>query len=129
MTAPDLLTARQMAAQIGADVKIVYNVIAYFKFPPAKELAQVKHYEPWVLEAIRAEVLRRKHKHEEAQKRKWMKTTAGRLATSFKRGCGCFLTQKQVRELCLLPNVRQMIAHTAAELQIDDNSESKTTTL
>lgn len=129
MTAPLHFTPRRMADEIGVEIKIVYNVIAAFKIQVAHEVGQQKYYQAWVLEAIRAECIRRKRKHEAAQKKKWLKTLSGRLAEAFKKGRGCFLTQKQVRDLCLMPTVRQMIAHAAAELQIDEDSESKTTTL
>lgn len=129
MTQREMLSPSQIAERISVDVKIVYNILSTFHIPHVAEQGQTKFFDDWVCEVVKAEALRRKIKHAQAREKKWLKTTAGRLAEAFKASRGCFLSQKQVKELCLIPAVRQMIRNKAAELKQDEDSESKTTTL
>lgn len=124
----ELLSPSQIAERIEVDVKIVYNVLGSFGIPCVKEERQTKFFESWVCEVVKAEAIRRKIKHDQAQRKRWKKTTAGRLAEAYKASRGCFLSRSQVAELVLIPAVRQMIQNKAAELAKNENSESKTTT-
>jgi hypothetical protein len=119
-----VLTAKQMAAAIGCDKVLVVNVLAAFKIEPTHQVDQTKFYPEWTINAVKAECQRRQQKHKAALKKKWLATTAGRLATAFKRGGGCYLNQQQVRELLSLTQVQEMIADKRARLEYEDDEQT-----
>lgn len=119
-----VLTAKQMAEIIGCEKALVTNVLATFKIEHTHQVDQTKFYPEWTINAVKAECQRRQATHKAATVRKWLDTTGGRLANALKKGQGCFLNQKQVKELLALAEVRALVTSTAARLRYEEDNET-----